>query len=244
MGALDLRDILRTRERRGGGLAGRAGTADGLEEVLKPAGGQHPGHLQLVRALVDDAVPGAGPEIEHGARGDRVRLSIDLDAPGSGKEEQQFRLAPMRMFAHMTAGRDGLHPRGEPADAGTVARRNLDLRIAVRRHGLPEAAPGIGPADHHRAARVPVHRRFPLIAAAHGGATGEPGQRPPARPMAASASPQGRVMRRSSETLATAAPRGRLRTPGFRCSCPTGRGGFRRSRPSMRGRRPGRWSPA
>src|SRR5258705_645458 len=55
-GALDLDAVLRSRERRGRGLARHPWPADRLEEILEARGRYQPEHHELVIDLVDDLV--------------------------------------------------------------------------------------------------------------------------------------------------------------------------------------------
>ena len=76
--ALDLLDVLGPGKGRGRGLAGGSRPPDRLEEVLQPAGQEHPEHLEVGLAVVDDLVLVPGPPVGGRAGADRV---LDAVAP-------------------------------------------------------------------------------------------------------------------------------------------------------------------
>src|SRR5215831_19163374 len=150
--ALDLDRVVRTRERRGRGLAGRARPADRLEEVLEPRRRGQPEHHELVVGLVDDLVLDVAAEEARRARHQRMAHAVDNHAPPAAEADLQLDLIAVRVLAHAAPRRDGLIAHREVAVAG-VRRRELRVRVAVGGHGLPEGVALVRLNDGRAASR-------------------------------------------------------------------------------------------
>src|SRR5271165_4061763 len=107
---LDRVHIGRSREGFGCRFAGLARTANGGKEIVQAGRQIGPGHLKLIRTVIDDLVSDAGRSVDGRARDEWVRHSVDDNGALSREAEQDLLVGRMRMLAHIPAGRDDLYP--------------------------------------------------------------------------------------------------------------------------------------
>lgn len=158
---LDLLGVLRPREGIGCGLSWLARTADGFEEVLEPARHEHPHHLQLAIAVVDQLVLVPRRQIDGGARHDRMLDPVDDRLARALEKEQQLLVGVVPVVADMTARRDHLNAHRERIDR-RIAPRDPHFGVTVGGRRLPEAFPLAGLNHDCGTLFRLVHRSLPI----------------------------------------------------------------------------------